>query len=78
MKRNELDSAFFESIQGGILSKDKSKIYFVGIIDTLTYFGKIKMMEYGLKNIIYGNAMSCLPPARYADRFLNYIKDSFK
>lgn len=37
-----MDVAFFESIDGGILSKDKTKMYYVGIIDTLTYYGTKK------------------------------------
>lgn len=29
----------YESLKGGIYSKDKKKIYFIGIIDTLTEYG---------------------------------------
>ena len=39
---DRIDLAFFESIDGGILSKDKTKMYYVGIIDTLTYYGAKK------------------------------------
>lgn len=42
MTEDRLDSPFYESIQGGIISKDKTKLYFVGIIDTLTHYGKLK------------------------------------
>jgi len=30
---------FFEAHDGGLLSKDKDCIYFIGIIDILTFFG---------------------------------------
>ena len=56
------DFAFFESINGGIISKDKTQIYFMGIIDTLTYYGTKKSIEYNLKHIIHGSKMSCVPP----------------
>ena len=39
---DRIDLAFFESIDGGILSKDKTKMFYVGIIDTLTYYGAKK------------------------------------
>jgi len=29
----------YESLKGGIYSKDKKKLYFIGIIDTLTEYG---------------------------------------
>lgn len=73
-----MDLAFFESIDGGILSKDKTKIYYVGIIDTLTYYGAKKQLEYNLKYIFHGTKMSCLPPKQYGDRFINYINNIFK
>jgi hypothetical protein len=40
--RNEQErptNPFYEVHEGGILSKDKKCIYFLGIIDTLTVFG---------------------------------------
>jgi hypothetical protein len=60
--KDRIDLAFFESIDGGILSKDKTKMYYVGIIDTLTYYGAKKQLEYNLKYIFHGTKMSCLPP----------------
>jgi hypothetical protein len=62
LDKDRFDTSFFESIDGGFLSKDRKKIYFIGIIDTLTFFGAKKSIEYNFKNMIYGNTISCLPP----------------
>ena len=37
--RNKPITPIYEIHDGGILSKDKKCIYFIGIIDTLTVFG---------------------------------------
>ncbi|CAD8064266.1 unnamed protein product [Paramecium sonneborni] len=63
----------FESFEGGILSMDKQWIYFIGIIDILTLFNTKKYLEYGLKSTLISNDISCIPPARYAERFANFI-----
>ncbi|CAD8145891.1 unnamed protein product [Paramecium octaurelia] len=63
----------FESFEGGILSMDKQWIYFVGIIDILTLFNTKKYLEYGFKSTLVSNDISCVPPARYAERFANFI-----
>jgi len=47
-------SSFFECIDGGMLSKDKSKLYLVGIIDILTFYGAKKQMEYTFKSLVHG------------------------
>ena len=44
--------SFYESIEGGIVSKDRTKIYFIGIIDTLTYYGSLKKLEYVTKSLV--------------------------
>ena len=72
------EKAFYESIDGGIVSKDKKKIIFVGIIDILTHYGAKKSLEHNLKHIVYGNTISCVPPKQYGDRFFNYIKNVFE
>ena len=38
--------AFFESQDGGLVSKDGGQIYFMGIIDILTEFGFTKNFEH--------------------------------
>lgn len=78
MDNDRFDTGFFESIDGGVLSKDKKKIYFIGIIDTLTFFGAKKSVEYNFKHIVYGNTISCLPPKLYGERFFNYIKKAIE
>ena len=78
MDRDRFDFAFFESIDGGLVSKERKKIYFIGIIDTLTFFGTKKSFEYGLKHMVWGNTISCLPPKLYGERFFNYIKKAIE
>jgi len=58
-----------------MVSKDKKKLYFVGIIDILTHYGAKKQIEYNFKNIFLGPTISCVPPVRYGERFLKYMKD---
>lgn len=52
MNENRYLKSFFESIDGGIVSKNKKKIYFIGIIDILTHYGALKKIEHNLKNIV--------------------------
>lgn len=55
--------AFFESQEGGLVSSDGSCIYYMGIIDILTVYGKKKALENFGKSIIYNkNTISCVPP----------------
>ena len=46
------DFGFFESVHGGLVSKDRKKIYFLGIIDTLTYYGAKKQFEHNFKYLV--------------------------
>ena len=62
----------------GILSKNKKRIYYFGIIDILTEYGCQKHLEYFFKRIIYcSDNMSCIPPSDYKMRFFNYLKTIF-
>ena len=54
--------SFYESIEGGLVSKDRKKIYFIGIIDTLTHYGSLKKIEYVSKYLVQGPTVSCIPP----------------
>ena len=64
---------------GGILSSNKKRVYYFGIIDILTEFNKTKHLEYFFKKIRYcSEEMSCIPPRSYKDRFYNYLKIIFQ
>lgn len=64
---------------GGIVSEDKDEIYYLGIIDILTNYNYLKTMEYCLKAVRYcSTTMSCIPPADYQVRFINYMRNKIK
>ena len=52
MDKDRFDKSFFESIDGGFVSRDRKKVYFIGIIDTLTFFGAKKSLEYKFKSLV--------------------------
>ena len=61
---------FYEKTEGGLLSIDKSKIYFLGIIDIFTEYNTKKAMEHVYKSVMQNSeTISCVPPRQYADRF---------
>ena len=62
----------------GIISNDKSSIYYFGINDIFTEYGKGKAMEHILKKITKGDGISAVPPEDYKNRFDNFIKSCFK
>ena len=74
---NRLKSIYdFED--GGILSDDKKRIYYFGIIDILTEFNTKKRFEYCFKRMRYcSDNMSCVPPIYYKERFYNYLQSVF-
>ena len=62
-ERKRPEKAFFESQDGGIISADGTEIYFMGIIDILTNFGKKKKIENVMRSIFQNSAtVSCVPP----------------
>ena len=75
MKRGEEDVVpFAERNEGGLVSSDGTMLYFIGIIDVLTYYGSKKKLEHAAKSIIYDDeGISCVPPKQYADRFRTYL-----
>jgi len=68
---------FYRSYEGGILSRDKTKIYYMRIIDFLTFYGAKKKLEYALKWLAHGQTMSCIPPESYAKRLMSLLEQNF-
>ncbi|CAI2383036.1 unnamed protein product [Moneuplotes crassus] len=60
--------------RGCFFSKDRERLFIVGIIDTLTNYTTKKKLEYRLKKIKYGHTMSCIPPKAYAERFYKFMR----
>lgn len=67
----------FSSFHGGILSADGTEIYFIGIIDYLTLYGKRKTAETIIRSTLLQQTrdkISTVPPIEYADRFRKYME----
>ena len=81
-KESEVDTkALFKELydyeDGGILSCGGDKIYYLGIIDILTEYGIMKKAEHLCKMVRYcSENMSCIPPTKYKERFINYMKNT--
>ena len=57
-----------------MVSADGTEIYFVGIIDILTNFGKKKLMENLVRSVFHNSrTISCVPPQQYGDRFFAFM-----
>lgn len=65
-------------LQTGVVSSDRTEVYFIGIIDILIFFDAGKRAEHGIKGIIYGDEMSCVPPDIYAQRFCSFTAKVFE
>ena len=75
IKRINKLKSIYDFEDGGILSEDKDRIYYFGIIDILTEFNTKKNFEYCFKRIRYcSDNMSCVPPIYYKQRFYNYLQ----
>ena len=62
---------------GGILSSNGQKIYYIGIIDILTEYGLMKKTEHLCKMLRYcSEQMSCIPPNKYKERYINYMNNT--
>ena len=57
-------------------SSDGKFIYIIGIIDTLTYFGNLKCMEYLGRRYFQSKNASCVPPPAYASRFVDFMGET--
>ena len=67
----------FHEHHGGVLSADGTEVYFLGIIDYLTVYGKRKTAETLIRSTILQQQrqkISTVPPAEYADRFRRYMR----
>jgi 1-phosphatidylinositol-4-phosphate 5-kinase len=65
---------FAEANCGGLLSEDRSVLYFFGIIDVFTLYSTKKKLEHAFRGSFYGpDAISCVPPRNYAERFLEFM-----
>ena len=57
------------------MSEDGKYIYHVGIIDYLQDYDSSKRIEHWYKSMIDdGNAISCVPPKKYVQRFFNFMQ----
>ena len=75
IEAQKLISELYDFEDGGILSSNGLKIYYIGIIDILTEYGFVKKTEHFCKMIRYcSEQMSCIPPKKYKERYLNYMK----
>jgi len=62
-----------------MLSSDKQHIYFFGIIDIFTEFNTKKRLENAYKSVVQDpNTISCVPPARYSNRFYDFMENAFR
>ena len=60
---------------GGILNEKENEIYYMGIIDILTNYDCVKVGEFIYKSVRYcTKKMSCVSPAAYQERFINYLQ----
>lgn len=65
---------FTERDEGGMISSDGKYIYFMGIIDILTYYNTKKKIEHFIKSAIHSKiSVSCAPPVFYAKRFITFL-----
>ena len=75
--KKKLFKELYDCDDGGILSSNEDKIYYLGIIDILTEYGMVKKAEHLCKMIRYcSENMSCIPPKKYKERFINYMKNT--
>ena len=70
---------FYQQFEGGLLSSDKEHIYFMGVIDIFTGYTIGKKFEHFGKSIYQNrHTISCVPPQRYAQRFVNFLNTAFR
>lgn len=68
----------FYAVKGLMSTNGKQCIYYMGIIDVLSYYGSSKMTAHAAKACVYGSraGLSTVNPHVYATRFLNFLESS--
>lgn len=51
--------------------------YTIAIVDVWTEFTLKKKLEYYFKLLAFGKGVSCVPPVKYSERFLDFLKAQF-
>ena len=80
IKKEEFNNNIFDNKgiileDGGILNEKENEIYYMGIIDILTNYDCVKVGEFIYKSVRYcTKKMSCVSPAAYQERFINYLQ----
>ena len=80
IKKEECNNDIFDNKgiileDGGILNEKENEIYYMGIIDILTNYDCVKVGEFIYKSVRYcTKKMSCVSPAAYQERFINYLQ----
>eukprot|EP00906_Rhabdomonas_costata_P008838 RCo012549 len=71
-----LHRSAFRCFYGGFPGdRQCSEVYFVGIIDFLTYYGKFKMAANMLKSVLwFPETLSTVPADDYASRFMTFFR----
>ena len=80
IKKEEFNNNIFDNKgiileDGGILNEKENEIYYMGIIDILMNYDCVKVGEFIYKSVRYcTKKMSCVSPAAYQERFINYLQ----
>eukprot|EP01098_Paradermamoeba_levis_P001455 TRINITY_DN11738_c0_g1_i1.p1 TRINITY_DN11738_c0_g1~~TRINITY_DN11738_c0_g1_i1.p1 ORF type:complete len:279 (-),score=81.25 TRINITY_DN11738_c0_g1_i1:178-1014(-) len=80
---NTENTSMFKCVNGGFLATNEKnfpldEVYYMGIIDMLQEYNWRKKLETNFKTILTGSgdAISCVEPAKYSQRFQAFIKSS--
>ncbi|CDJ59547.1 phosphatidylinositol-4-phosphate 5-kinase, putative [Eimeria maxima] len=71
----DVERPFWSRDLGGMQSTDRTKLYYVGIIDILTHWTAKKKIEHVARVLQTGSTSgaSCVNPSLYAQRFVDFI-----
>ena len=71
--RQSLNPNNYINYLNGLKSVNQDKVYFIGIIDILTFYNSKKKAEHLIKSTFVDNGVSCVPPNEYQTRFFDFI-----